>query len=359
MNLRNRQRRAEISGKVLNESFQTWLRGRLLSVQSDDPSPWRHPWFTQVFWDSEAERFFARVKPGFCIKKTSGGTGGLAETIPGNEGDVSFVAEVAVSLNETEAPADTLERLGIDSPSGSREVESYLTEGPMIPIDPVHMYTPSIVPDFFQSRGVADAGAVSTEVSGAGGIITRVEGFQADAAETRQLRAVDVELLVDRTRVNVRLDYNGADLGLSVDLDVPVSDASRLRITRMVQRSEPETSVEQLIENTVDSGVESIRIATIYFLSPLGKGEGAEVDRTWQSFIEHAVFWNLELREKVTFPEVQPSPLAFSVPEFLGAGAGRTANAVAKFILDDINARQTEVLALLEGYKVESRFVTA
>jgi len=41
-----------------------YFRHRILQVIAAEYTPWRHPWYTAMRWDGDAETWVARIKPG-------------------------------------------------------------------------------------------------------------------------------------------------------------------------------------------------------------------------------------------------------------------------------------------------------
>jgi hypothetical protein len=94
---------------------------------------------------------------------------------------------------------------------------------------------------------------------------------------------------------------------------------------------------------------DELKISTVYLLSPSGAKPGSEPDGTWQPFVQHGLFWNLNWIPARLFNaiDVADTPNALSGLGALGAGLllpivntlGAATNDLAQMELNQITAR--------------------
>lgn len=340
-----RRRQSLIDAEGWNAFVERYFRNRVLSITVIDAPPWRHPWWTDLRWSIEAGQWTATVKPGYCLS----GTG----------------ADPQVSLPARLAPADTLDRLGLDDPT-SEPVDAYLSERPAIPIDVSKwraIGTDAIVasgsaaeavPRRFAERGVMGAGVLDT--GGEGGAVLRVGGLASDRASARLLRACDLVLTHDRVRSVIVPSLSPGVL------DVDFSQVAAIRRpgpwVEIQRKHEPPGSggiVDLVLGASADLGRDSIRLATLYLLSPPGQESGSEPDQTWEPSVTHHREWNLQYRAVYDDTIVEPTRVSLAVPQ-LGLGA---LGIRAQPVVDEINRRTAELEAALRRVENAGAFTLA
>ncbi len=306
-----------------NRFVQYYFRHRILQVIAAEYTPWRHPWYTAMRWDGDAETWVARIKPGACPSATS-------------DGD-PVVDTLVRYLAESDSNQDLDER-----------VTAHLSDLPGLAV-PVALMRPigtdaagvlglagESVPGVFRNLGVADA--VRVRESG-GGIVTETDGLISDRANARLLRAADLRITHDRlaTRALPTVETAGV---VSVDLTLEaIPNAKRDPYMSIVRKFEEAVARElaPVISGQVeDPGRDSELIATLYLLSPAGARPGAEPDGTWTPYVQHRVSWNLQYVTMREIVSVEPTRIDIAVPQ-LGQGAlGRLGGAFTDAINDDV-----------------------
>jgi hypothetical protein len=329
-----RPRTSLISVDGWNAFVDAYFRGRVVSITSIEPIPWRHPWWSDIRWDSIGERWTAEITPGFCLSAS------------GNDPLVSVPGVLAA--------VGTMERLGIERPT-SATVDAYLSELPRVPIsvtqwrpigtDAVEV-TGSIgesVPQQFLDRGVV--GPVVLDTSGQNGAVTRLSGFVQDRNAARLLRACDLVLTHDRPRTVI-----GPSLGdgvLDVDFSLLSNGVRRagpwVEIVRKYEPAEPGGIADQIFGAAGDTGRDVRHLATIYLLSQPGQEPGSEPDETWAPTVVYHTEWNQQYRVRFQEVTVESTRITIAVPQLGGGALG----ARAQPIVDEINQRTAELEAAL------------
>jgi hypothetical protein len=110
-------------------------------------------------------------------------------------------------------------------------------------------------------------------------------------------------------------------------------------------------SAMALLEGMTDPEYDLIKVATIYFLSPEGTEPGAELDSTWEPFVQYDIFWNLA-HSPQSLPDPTPiDPLRFITP--LGLGI---ANLPIAMILSPYNDMLNRAIQILKSRNLAGRF---
>lgn len=329
-----------------NDFVDRYFRNRIRSITVIEALPWRHPWFTELAWSTTAQRWTAKITPGFCLS----GTG----------------ADPQVTVPANLAGAETRERLSIENEESDEPIDAFLTEGPAIPIavskwrpigtDAVVLSgsTAEPVPEQFAKRGVM--GHVVLDTTGEGGVVQRVSGLVADRASARLLRACDLVLTHDRVRSSVVPSLMPGVL----DVDfAQVATISRpgpwIEVERKYEPAANGSIVDLLLGAAADPGRDTLHLATLYLLSPEGQEPGSVPDQTWEPSVVHHREWNLQYRATYEDTIVEPTRLSLAVPQ-LGLG---TLGMRAQPVLDEINRRTAELEAALRQVENVGEFSLA
>lgn len=322
-----------ISTRGWNDFVAWWFRQRILQVVPAEPTPWRHPWHTTAEWDAAAETWTARIAPGFCLSPTG-------EAVP------------RLTVPETLAGDEALERLGIDVPAPDRTTEVYLDESPRLPL-PAAMFraigtdatavsggATESVPEYFTDRGVLGPQVLDT---GREQAVIRIDGLIASRSQARLLRAVDLVLYHDRLATVVAPEITVDEVAWTLSLERP----SNYRIgpwietARSFETAAARAAAAVLLGEAVDPGRDGRLLATVYLLSPPGAAEGSVPDGTWQPHVRHHAYWNLQYRPTYELAAPEPTRVAVPVPQL---GLGQLGAAAAIFT-EAINRNLAELEA--------------
>lgn len=316
-------------GAALIRFIKYW---RPLEVFADDVLSFRHPFEVIPRWDGGQGRW-----------------------------EVQLFRDSYVAEDEVEAPAlsweevgrATRERIG-DEPDGP--VVPWLSEEPWLPVRdwrPIGTDAPplgpeEVVPEFFEERGVLSRVEASTN----GEALTfALRGSPEERANRRLLRGADIVL--HKARARARLDV--IDEKLVVVFDPP----GRRRAWITIQQGSFEGDVvlegiaEQLVSGLTDSGIDEMRVATVYLLSPQGERDGAVPDERWIPYVEPALWWNVNHDSSRDVNIVEPLDLGFNIPL-----AGGVAQGAIDSFLDDINLKDAVSSAIVSKARVLGYFWT-
>lgn len=324
-----------------------FFRHRVLDLNFLEPTPWRHPWYTRAEWDGTEETWRARIVPGFCLSPSG-------EAVP------------VVDLREDLAPEETLARLGIESPSSGNTVEARLDEDPRFPLPAsgfraigtdaaaVAAGAAESVPDFFAERGVLGAQVLDT--SGESAVI-RINGLVSSRANARLLRACDLVLWHDRLQTTVTPELSGDEVTFTLTLRRPgdYRAGAWVGIERDFAAAEAREAASVLLGEQTDPGRDGLHLATVYLLSPPGTPEGSDPDGTWQPYVKHREFWNVQYLTQTAEITVEPTRIAVPVPQL---GLGQLGAAAAIFT-EAINQNLAELEAALRRVENAGAFYMA
>ena len=328
---RARNESFELNARDWNDAVEAYKQSRPLIVKGDYRGGWLHPWQFSVRWNEEIERWQVRINAGFV--------NGLD-------------AEVRVPTDT--APEETLARIG---ETDKTSINARLTEEPYVPI-PMSLLRPigpdaaptgtsgeglnsSInyepVPEFFQTLGVGDP--PEQKLDPTRGIVTTFDFSNQESLRVRRLlRAVDVTLTKDRPAAVAQWTTGAGVNGTVAQFDVTYAagpSAQERAYIGFTTKHEPSTlplAQDRLAGNINDEPFDRLHLGTIFFMSPSGEPEGAEVTGEWQPFVKHSLFWNLNHATN-RLPFLAPVEiLTFGIP--LAGGVG---NALANSILSVSN----------------------
>lgn len=329
-----------------NRFVDFYFRHRIRQVISLAGEPWRHPWFTTVTWDAVEEVWTAAIKPGACPSASSSG-------------------DPTLSIPHRMAPVEVLDRLGLAESESDDLLTAYLSEGAplVLPVDQFRAVgtdavatgeSSEAVPEFFTRRGVV--GPVVNETQSGSEVVIRVEGVAAERASARLLRACDLVIghdrLVTRTEVIPSESLDGVEVAFSRASGAVVTPDPYLYVERKYEPV-PDLDLLSLLEGLqVDGGKDTHHLATVYLLSPPGLPAGSEPDGTWQGFVDHHVFWNLQYLSRFNTVTIEPTRVAVPFPTLGQGELGR----IGGIFTGAINERIEELEAGLAQVENTGRF---
>jgi hypothetical protein len=207
------------------------------------------------------------------------------------------------------------------------------------------------VPEFFANMGVGKqpkAAAPDEPVN-----LTEL----AAQPGNRLLRACDLVLIQPRPamKTDVQLGdalVDGWTLRQSVNYTTPSTTRARVvaqaKFIYPGQSFKPEDFDQALVERDFDA----IQIATIYLVSPPDTEDGTDPDATWQPFIKHVLFYDLNYATPRADGTAEPDPVTFFIPTVAGAMVQPLVSALLALANDVFDALK----ALLTAQSNEGRF---
>lgn len=301
------------------------------SVSVDTETAWRHPWFTEAQWSPVGKKWVCFTKAGFVngvapvVRTTVGALREARGTFFGQLVDAKAGADEIAQLARLASSTD--DYAGADDGDA---IDVPLYKRPPIPLS--SWTRVSKIPEFF-----ADRGAVRPPPSG----IDTSMGFVQITLTTpvpgaRVLKSCDV--MINQPRValssSIEITPSGAVTGMSlVNQTLAMREPSGGEKLRMQTGSYKELQEEsgrfqgaaRLVENYEEQTWDRMLIATVYVLSPPDADEEAAVDETWEPYVQHAQFWNLNwqqpLLRETMFNEDIFKPLLGTL-SVLGGGVG-------------------------------------
>lgn len=317
---------------------------------------WRHPWQTGVSWIAELERWVAVIEPGFVNEETpvvfttqreQARTGRDFGTNP-LTGEPYFSASVfSPEVTTPEVDREVRAPLYLD-PAIVLHFRAIGFDGP----------TGAAVPDFFLDRGAKEspAGQDFTDPDA-------VLDFTPEEAPRglRLLRACDLVLHQPRTALSSQIAL----------LDGPATGISNVTQT-LTLRAKMQGDALRIFAGTftpttgqidgIAGGLvgiyeeepwDELLISTVYLLSPPDTTPGSEPDGTWQPFVQHALFWNLNYSTPVLRVLDSDPGLPFIPPL-----AGGAAQIIINFLTATINDAARQALNILTAHSLTGTFWT-
>lgn len=230
---------------------------------------WLHPWETTVAWAATSKRWVATVEPGFVNHRCPVYRATVSELqregqdfgINPLTGERYFSADV-FSTEEAIAP-------------GTSEIDVPLYFAPPIEL---RWRNPLAIPQFFVDRDVSEG---------------------ADRG-LRLLKACD--LILHQPRVALTSE---------VTIEPGIATGISIATQRLGLRAPDRSDALRVVAGTfvpLDSGIDplfaldglyeertwdELLIATVFLVSPPGVDDNAEPNGSWQPFVRHGLFWNL------------------------------------------------------------------
>jgi hypothetical protein len=322
-----------ITATAWNRFLVRRRRERLNSLVIQQRGVWRHPWFTFAEWNAQRERWEAQIKPGFV--------------------DNGRLLDVTVS---------------VESEDGAGRSDVPLTAFPRIPLTSyraVGTGTVSIdgsgerVPEYFLSRGVGEPVSLST-ASGEG-IQQEVTGLFEDLDQQRILRACDIVLYHDRLSTATQWQITPGETGAQAQFSVLYQSRPNARPGAYLQTTArhepigPVADLTRLLGGWQDLPYDTVRLCTVWLLSPPGAALDAQPDATWEPHVEHNLFW--DVRYLVTRPALGVVKQNLEV-NLAGLGGIAGAQITVNQILSQTNDAIANTLEFLTKRQIIGRFVS-
>ena len=336
-----------------NVSFTSTGIGQALSASRS--RKWRHPWQTAVAWHPPSAQWFAQIEPGFVngaapIVRTTIEEQASADKdfgrnpLTGNR----YFSDPIFTHNQREA--------------SRREIAVPLYLSPAIPLRwravGFDGGANSAVPEFFKSRGAADAPAQADPFAPT-----------PDAPRgLRLLRACDLILHQPRQALTSHIEQlDGIATGVSFARQTlsirPQTPGDVLRI--FAGTYQPPAGVVDGIAGGIfglyeEETWDEVLLSRVFVLSPPGADLGSEPDGTWQVFVQHdplekgIAFWNLSYAQP-HLHILESDPGTPFIPP-LAAGA---AQVVINGLTAAINDLTTQALNILTAHSLAGTFWVA
>lgn len=347
-----------VPAREWNAVIDGLIRHRFLGSTVQEHGGFVHPWTIIPEFDAQQTRWSCHIKPGYV--------NGL---------------EATVSLPAKDVPQDTLDRLKASKEPmpGDAEtaVEVWLTESPLMPLTAWRSIGPDAsptgssvsedgnvnftfeqVPKFFEALGVGEPPKIGS--SGAEGIMQSASGTAEDQASVRLMRALDIVLYQDRPATASQFTQSDGSDGVIFQYDVTVVNApsarkrAYLRETSKYEPPPPPTDpIARLMGDWSDMPRDELWMASVYLVSPEGAAFGSAPDETWQPYVRHRVFWNLNHATNRL-----PPPLKSENLTLITGLAGGVGDRINQFLLSQVNDANNAVAQFLNRNTIEGRFWT-
>lgn len=227
---------------------------------------WKHPWFIEPFYEVDGWKFV--INPGFVN------------------------GEAALAGSGEEDDRDTPEREDLVP----------LTDEPEITIPSSAYKQPESSPEFFKRMGVKDPKKPQIDLGGPAGVIMTIPNEEEESPDDRMLLRAVTFLTQARATPKLQTDIpanlmlaNLVDYTVVWDTTALSSFGNRPRVT--VAQELPVTKVPNPLDilagSFADESFDHLQIATLYFVSPPGVTTGDKPDGSWEPYVKHEVFWNL------------------------------------------------------------------
>lgn len=351
---RSLKERFNLSHRDWMDAVEVYTRSRPLIVKGDYTGSWRHPWHTVCRWNLEREEWEMNINAGFVH-----GTNG---------------AEVEIKTLTETAPEATLERIG---KTEDKTVNAYLTEEPFVSVKPSSLraigpdaeptgttsrgLTLSInyeaVPEYFVALGVGTTPKQELSLTGGFTETFNLADQENEKDIRRLLRATELNLSVDRLAASTSwtqgagIDGTYAQFDVGYAADPSFNDNAQVYFSREFKPQAQTPFEDRLQGNWQDDPFDKLHLATIYFMSPQGAKDGAAVDGTWQPFIKHRIFWNLNHTTNRLKPPPESTNLIVPIP-LAGGIAQPLANTITAALNDSFDA----ISEFLSNRGLEGRF---
>lgn len=293
-------------GRVLRD-------GQTVSAAASQ-AKWRHPWQVSTAWNGDEWR--AVVQPGFVNGKCP-----VRET---TDGDMPLYRRPEIPLR--------WRRIGWDGDGA--------------------------VPQFFLDRGAAKARPELT--------VAAVEANGASAFDTpeapenlRLLRACDLWIHQPRLALTSQIDIT-PEVGLltgrsivsqTLSVKGPVATDTLRVLAGTLERFE--RGIDPITNLYEEESWDDLTIATVFALSPRKTPAGSEPDSSWQLFVRHNLFWNLNYVLPYFRQFGGVSDLPFIPP--LGGGAGVL---IINYLIASLNDLTQEAINRISAHSMRGTFYT-
>jgi hypothetical protein len=330
-----------------------FLRSYLGWTAQGDPTgeELRHAWKMQVTWNSDISRWTISVNPGF---------------VRGHE--------VFVTTAPTLVPEESRKRLGIEMQSETdikTKVEVSLLDNPLMFV-PTKMWRPvatdaptldtvatKVVPRSIRERyntivsGKIKAGEGQVE----SGVVTDSSASLEQDRETARL-AYCVEVVLRQPRFSVQfapptesLDRNY--LELIVEKVNPKNNPPYLELTRQspIEIEASENVTVQTALDGVDPGYDTLPIATVWMLGPMGELELDEVNESWSPVVQYHTFYNVDHTVEIDINKIPPY-------RQLNPAAGLLSGIVVQAAVEIVNELNRVAEQAFQSISIKGKFWT-
>lgn len=310
-----------------------------------------HAWRTRVRWDFTIERWVIEVRPGF---------------VRGHE--------VKVSTTPYLVPEVAREKLGIEVESETdltKKIDVSLLDRPEMFI-PTTLWRPvatgaptaegdiaKAVPRSIQERyNIVVSSKVKASVDNIeGGVTVDVsEELEQDRENARVAYCAELVLRQPRPSVQFAPPSDSVDknyLELAVKMTNPKDNPPYLELTREspveILASESMTVKDAL--DGVDPGYDTIPIATIWMLGPVGDLEASEVNELWQPVVQYHTFYNLDHSVEIDINKIPPY-------RQINPAAGLLSGVVVQAAVEIMNEVNRQAEAAYQSISIKGRFWT-
>lgn len=310
---------------------------------------WRHPWSVAPVWNARTQSWVAAVKTGFVngqcpIWRTTV----VEQENSGQDFGINpLTGKPFFSDNPPFAQAATRTK--------QIDVPLYLT--PAIPLswralgfDGVDA---SAVPRFFLDRGAAEK---PQSASGDDEAAVESQTTAEVPRGLRLLRACDLWIHQPRLALTSSIEtHPGPVTGISnVSQTLSLRSAAPGDTLRVMSGTLREIAgIDPLARVYEEPAYDELLIATVFLLSPPNAALGSEPDGTWQPFVRHHLFWNLN-HVVPWFRQYGGDPAIPFIPP-LAAGA---ATLVTNYLVASINDILQDALNLVTSHSMAGTFYT-
>lgn len=321
---------------------------------------WAHPWTVSMQWVSSEEEH-SPTKGEWRMHIKEGFVNGL-------DAEINTIADFATEVTLRRITEETGNR-----PEPKASVVARLTEKPSVAIS---AGMPRVIGKGSDASSVevSDSGELNVEfepipsyfsqfnVEGAinlkGNLTTGiVEVAEIPVKDARRLRAFDIALYFDRPALKIDTSQRGVAaldgfttlLNYTYGRSSPANKRPYLKV--MSKYVPPLAGSVSLLDGAADPEFDSIKVATVYFLSGPGEDELATLDGTWVPMVKHNLFWNLAHGTARLLPPADNKPLTISTG--LAAGLG---DMIGNQILSPNNEAYAEALVQMKARTAEGRF---
>lgn len=324
------------------------LGGVAVSARTGAGSRWRHPWTISPSWQPGTRRWVAVVKPGFV-----NGEAPIVRTTTGEQADNGRDFGINPLTGEKYFSAAIFTEGTTERETSRRiDIPIYLSPALNLSFRPLGFDGPPIgnqVPEFFRDRGVADAPEFDFDLG--------VSGDTTRPKDLRLLRACDLVLHQPRLALTSQVTLApGPATGISnVTQTLGLRSAAPGDTLSIFAGNfaPPNASFDPLTFDYDEANYDELLIGTVFLLSPPGLALGAEPDGTWQPFVRHALFWNLNYQPGFLRPLATDPGIPFIPP--LAAGA---AQLVINFLTASLNDATQQALNILQSHTMAGTWWT-
>lgn len=133
----------------------------------------------------------------------------------------------------------------------------------------------------------------------------------------------------------------------------PKDNPPYLELTREspVEIEASETTTVKDALDGVDPGYDTIPIATIWMLGPVGDLEASEVNEEWQPVVQYHTFYNLDHSVEIDIDKIPPYRV-------LNPAAGLLSGVVVQAAVEIMNEVNRQAEAAYQGISIKGKFWT-